>query len=155
MDSDHTCPQLSHKRRERRARSSLVRGFGACHIKEFSCQDITSHRLLKRISFIREFINYVQDENTELFVLDEAGKLIFILFILLGFGTSPFCNYSYSPIGEKSVKHTSKLALNLTVCATISCHKTEMLRFFYGGGTKMEVFEEYFSKLVEHLNKSY
>jgi hypothetical protein len=41
------------------------------------------HRLLKRIFFIREFIKYVEDDDTELFVLDEAGKqLIFLLIII-------------------------------------------------------------------------
>ena len=31
------------------------------------------HRKLKRIFFIREFLKYIQDEKTEVFVLDEAG----------------------------------------------------------------------------------
>ena len=106
-------------------------------------------RLLKRIFFIREFINYVQDEDTELFVLDEAGKIVFIIIIFLGFGTSPFSNYSYGPVGEKVVKHTPHLYKNITVCATISCHKTEMLRYFSGGGTKKEIFEEYFIELMK------
>ena len=38
----------------------------------------------------------------------------------LGFGTSPFCNYSYAPIGEKAVKYIPKIAKNITCCATIS-----------------------------------
>lgn len=55
-----------------------------------------------------------------MFVLDEAGiNLVFIL-NFIGFGTSPFCNYSYAPIGEKAVKHHPKIAKNITVCATIS-----------------------------------
>ena len=66
------------------------------------------HRLLKRIFFIREFINYVQDEDTELFVLDEAGKIVFIIIIFLGFGTSPFLNYSYALVGEKAMKNYPK-----------------------------------------------
>jgi len=30
-----------------------------------------------------------------------------------------------------------------------------MLRFFYSGGTKKEMFEEYFQELVTHLETSY
>jgi len=30
-----------------------------------------------------------------------------------------------------------------------------MLRFFYGGGTKNEVFEDYFGELAEILSKRY
>ena len=33
------------------------------------------HRKLKRIFFIKEFLKYIQDEKTEVFVLDEAGKV--------------------------------------------------------------------------------
>ena len=62
----------------------------------------------------------------------------------LGFGTTPFSNYSYAPIGEKALKNNPKLYKNVTTCATISTHKVEALRFFYGGGSKNEVFEEYF-----------
>ena len=80
-----------------------------------------------------------------MFILDEAGKIFIILIIFIGFGTSPFCNYSYAPVGEKAVKHTPKIAKNTTVCATISQSKVEILRFFYGGGTTNEVFEEYFA----------
>ena len=84
-------------------------------------------------------------------------KQVFILsgFSILGFGTSPFLNYSYAPVGEKAVKNTPKLAKNLTLCATISTTKVEVLRFFSDGGTRMEVFEEYFSFLAKHLTKSY
>ena len=45
--------------------------------------------------------------------------------------------------------------MNLTVCATISSNKVEMVRFFYGGGTKKEMFEEYFTELAAHLSNSY
>ena len=38
----------------------------------------------------------------------------------LGFGTSPFCNYSYAPIGEKAIKYIPKIPKNITCCATIS-----------------------------------
>ena len=80
----------------------------------------------------------------------------FFTFInLIGFGTSPFLNYSYAPIGEKALKHTPKLPKNVTVCATISTNKVELLRFFSEGGTKKEVFEEYFLFLVKHLTNQY
>lgn len=77
------------------------------------------------------------------------------LLTLIGFGTSPFLNYSYAPVGEKALKNTPKLAKNVTLCATISTHKVEILRFFFGGGTKMEVFEEYFTYLAKHLSNCY
>ena len=63
--------------------------------------------------------------------------------------------YSYAPVGEKSVKHYSKVAKNITCCATISDKKVELLRFFYGGGTKNEVFEEYFEELTATLLRNY
>ena len=58
-------------------------------------------------------------------------------------------------MGEKATKHYPKLHKNLTVCATISSRKVEMLRFFSGGGTKKEMFEEYFTELAVHLSNSY
>lgn len=75
--------------------------------------------------------------------------IISLLIIFKGFGTTPFSNYSYGPVGEKVVKNTPHLYENLTVCATISCHKIEMLRYFSGGGTKKEIFEEYFIELIK------
>jgi len=36
------------------------------------------HRLLKRIFFIKEYLKFVQNENVEIFVQDEAGSLSFI-----------------------------------------------------------------------------
>ena len=47
------------------------------------------------------------------------------------------------------------MAKNITCCATISEKRVEMLRFFYGGGTKNEVFEDYFGELAEILSKRY
>lgn len=82
-------------------------------------------------------------------------KLIYFRRIFVGFGTSPFSNYSYAPVGEKAIKHTPKISKNLTICAIISSNKVEMLRFFYGGGTTTEVFEEYFTELVKELSKLY
>ncbi len=100
-----------------------------------------------------EFLQAIKETNTKLFVLDEVGKpsLFIYLNLFLGFGTSPFSNYSYAPIGEKAMKFYPKVAKNITCCATISEEKVELLRFFYGGGTKNEVFEEYFLELIEHL----
>jgi len=49
------------------------------------------------------------------------------------------------------MKFYPKVTKNITCCATISEKKVELLRFFYGGGTKNEVFEEYFLELIEHL----
>jgi len=75
--------------------------------------------------------------------------------MLLGFGTSPFSNYSYSIVGEKAVKYTPRISKNITCCATISDKKVELLRFFEGGGTKNEIFEEYFGELVTRLSSCY
>ncbi len=60
-------------------------------------------------------------------------------------------NYSYAPVGEKAIKHHPKLAKNLTLCATISSSKVEMLRYFFGGGTKKEMFEEYFAIFISEI----
>jgi len=68
---------------------------------------------------------------------------LFLFLIFIGFGTSPFSNYSYALVGEKAVKHYPRTAKNITLCATISQYKVEMMRFFFGGGTKNEVFEQY------------
>ena len=78
--------------------------------------------------------------------LQQTKLVIEICFVnRIGFGTSPLSNYSYAPVGEKEMKNYPKLAKNLTLCATIGSAKVEMIRYFYGGGTKKEIFEEYFS----------
>ena len=47
------------------------------------------------------------------------------------------------------------MSKNITCCATISENCVEFLRFFVGGGTKNEVFSEYFENLLTHLSKKY
>lgn len=44
---------------------------------------------------------------------------------------------------------------NITCCATISENCVELLRFFVGGGTKTEVFEEYMEFLLTELSRKY
>lgn len=44
---------------------------------------------------------------------------------------------------------------NITCCATISENCVELLRFFVGGGTKNEVFEEYMKFLLAELSRKY
>jgi len=39
----------------------------------------------------------------------------------------------------------------VTVCATIGSKKVESLRFYFGGGTTIELFEEYFGLLAQRL----
>ena len=79
------------------------------------------HRLLKRIYFIREFLSFIQDKDTEVFVLDEAGNFFsFFSYFGKGFGTSPFSHYSYALVGEKALKNWPKLSKNISCCATIS-----------------------------------
>ena len=79
------------------------------------------HRLLKRIYFIREFLSFIQDKDTEVFVLDEAGNFFSIFsYFGKGFGTSPFSHYSYALVGEKALKNWPKLSKNISCCATIS-----------------------------------
>jgi hypothetical protein len=43
---------------------------------------------LKRIAFIEKYLKIIQDKNSILFVIDEAG-----------FGTKPLRKYAYSIIG--------------------------------------------------------
>jgi len=47
------------------------------------------------------------------------------------------------------------LPKNITCCATISENCVEALRFFVGGGTKNEVFEEYMEFLLKELTSKY
>ena len=53
------------------------------------------------------------------------------------------------------MKYYPLIPKNITCCATISEKKVELLRFFYGGGTRNEVFEEYFQELSQALVRSY
>ena len=79
------------------------------------------HRLLKRVYYIREFLSFIQDKDTEVFVLDEAGNFFSIFsYFGKGFGTSPFSHYSYALVGEKALKNWPKLYKNTSCCATIS-----------------------------------
>ena len=44
---------------------------------------------------------------------------------------------------------------NITCCATISEDCVELLRFFVGGGTRNEVFEDYMEFLLKELSRKY
>jgi len=46
------------------------------------------NKKLKRIAYIKAFLNGIRKENTKVIVIDEAG-----------FGTHPLRRYSYSKIG--------------------------------------------------------
>ena len=50
------------------------------------------HRTIKRIAFIRNYLEAIQDPDTQVFVLDEVG-----------FGTSHLRKYSYAPIGKPAL----------------------------------------------------
>ena len=56
------------------------------------CQYLPKHKIgnivLKRVAFIKEFIKHLNDKNSIIFVIDEAG-----------FGTRNLRRYAYSPIG--------------------------------------------------------
>ena len=43
----------------------------------------------------------------------------------------------------------------MTCCPTISEKKVELVRFFVGGGTKNEVFEDYLNVLLSLMTKEY
>ena len=89
----------------------------------------------------KDFFEILEDENNILFVIDEVG-----------FGTrnKNARNYAYSKIGEPAILERRKsLAKNLTCTTTISLNGVELLRFFSGGGTRNEYFEEYFDTLLE------
>ena len=87
--------------------------------------------------FIKKYLEAIQDPEAQVFVLDEVG-----------FGTSPLRNYSYAPIGSPALLWNKKLSQNITCCATISENCVELLRFFVGGGTRNEVFEDYLGFLM-------
>ena len=73
----------------------------------------------------------------------------------VGFGTSSLRKYSYALIGKPAVLWSKKLPKNITCCATISENGVELVRFFVGGGTKNEVFEDYLKLLLPNLLQKY
>jgi hypothetical protein len=87
--------------------------------------------------FKLELFEILEDDNSILFVIDEVG-----------FGTQRLRKYAYSIIGKPAVYETTKkLVCNLTCTATISYYGVEMIRFFFGSGTRNEYFYDYFDKL--------
>ena len=73
--------------------------------------------MLRRIGFVREFLNHLQDKKTVLFVIDE-----------MGIGSNPLRHYGYSKIGTPAVLKTRNLLVkNLTCTATISRNGIEFL----------------------------
>ena len=100
---------------------------------------------LKRVYFIKHFLNAICDKNRKVFVLDEVG-----------FGTKPLKHYSYSKIGFPAIiKNYKKLSKNLTCTACISEDCVEFIRFFSEGGTKKEYFADYMDTLIECMKKKY
>ena len=86
----------------------------------------------------------------KVFIIDEAGfGYILLLFFFIFVRTNPLRHYAYSLIGKPAQLKNKKLSHNLTCTATISVDKVECIRFFSEGGTKNEVFEEYFLELVK------
>ena len=74
----------------------------------------------------------------------------------MGFGTKNLQHYGYSKIGTPVIYERGKrLAHNLTCIATISDREAEMLQFIYTGGTKNEIFEHYYDKLVRSMKVKY
>lgn len=80
------------------------------------------NQILRRIAFIQgyflikitifinfiEFLKYLEDENSIIFVLDEVG-----------FGTKALRKYAYSPIGIPAILKKTELSHNLTCTATM------------------------------------
>ena len=65
------------------------------------CQYVPKYlgnKVLKRILFIKMFLNYIEDRNSILFVIDE-----------MGIGTSHLRNYGYSIVGTPAVLNRNQL----------------------------------------------
>ena len=87
----------------------------------------------------------MEDDSAEFFVIDEVG-----------FGTKPLIRYSYSLVGKPCVwQEEKKLSHNMTCTATISTRCVEFLQFFMEGGTKNEMFQGYFSNLIDKMKLKY
>ena len=86
---------------------------------------------IKRIAFIKFYLESIQEKESIVFVIDEVG-----------FGTKSLRNYAYSKIGEPVYfKIGKKLKYNLTCTTVISPYCVEAIKFFSAGGTKNEYFE--------------
>ena len=108
-------------------------------VLRYSYKRITTYRPrkqgnkdLRRITFIKRFIEALEETNTHIIVLDEVGF------------ERPLRNYGYSHIGKPLVYKSGKRFKNITCTACISQKGIEALRFFYKGGTTNEYFETYF-----------
>ena len=81
----------------------------------------------------------------------ENDDYLILILDEVGFGTKPLRHYAYSKIGEPAILETKYLAHNLTCTATISDKGVELLKFFFGEGTKNEYFADYFSCLLHEM----
>ena len=107
--------------------------------------DGAHNKVLKRIAYMSSFLDFLEDETCELFVIDEVG-----------FGTKCLKRYGYSEVGTSCAWEKEKmLSHNMTCIATISASCTEFLQFFTEKGTTSEMFEGYFSSLVSTLHHKY
>ena len=83
-----------------------------------------SNDALKKVGYIKTFLQALSDPNYKLLVIDEAGKKhsTFSSFLTssIGFGTKPLRHYSYAKIGCSAILKVKKLSKNLTCTACIS-----------------------------------
>jgi len=119
-------------------------------VLRYSYKRITTYRpykiankTLKRIMFVKKFLETLKDPTKIMIVIDEVG-----------FG-KPLRNYGYSVIGEPLVYKFRKKLNNITCTASISENGIELLRFFYEGGTTTEYFKQYFDKLLKEMKLKY
>ena len=75
-----------------------------------------ANKALKRIVFLKKFLNFMEDDDYIVLIQDEAG-----------FGTKPLRRYAYSKIGEPAILKIKYLSHNLTSIATISTNGIELI----------------------------
>ena len=103
-------------------------------------------RKLKRLIFIKKYLEKLSDEDYLIVVLDEAG---------FGSKNQRLRNYGYALKNEEVVWHSCKIQHNLTIVAAMSTNRVEYIQLFHGGGTTKEFFACYMQSLVEVLKQRY
>jgi hypothetical protein len=83
---------------------------------------------MKRLIFLNRYLKLIQEPNTLLIVIDEAGTQLFnVCFFIhfLGFGTKSFRHYGYSQKNKPCILKNNRTSHNVTLIAAISRFKVE------------------------------